>query len=141
MIVSSIYIPLYSSLMAWALIGLAVAVEVLADRMLLHWLRHEARGVIGRLLLIQIITWCAVVTFLDFIGSHNKDLSWSGFVIMVLIVAVVEFSLLRIAFALPREGVPAVPLRISTAIALSIVGNVVGFGVSVGGVTLQRHFA
>lgn len=138
MIASNIYVPLYSSPMVWALIGLAVAVEVLADRTLLRWLQHETRGVIGRLLLIQITTWCAVVAFLDRLGSHNKDLSWSGVVVITLIVAVVEFALLRIAVSIPREGFPAARLRISTAMALSAVGNVVGFGFFIGAVALQR---
>ena len=59
-------------------------------------------------------------------------------VVLELLVVVVEVALLRVANGIALEGVPAAPLRVSTAIVLSVVGNEVATGLVVGVVALLR---
>lgn len=135
---SSHVIPLHCEPIVWAIVGFGTAAEVLVDRMLMRWLRVETRCLTGRLILIQISTWCAVLAFLGGLMLRGKDLDVVGLVLLELIIVVVEVALLRIASGISREGRPGAPLGVSTAIALSVVGNVVGAASVVGAMLLVR---
>jgi hypothetical protein len=138
MIASSIIIPLWSDPITWGLVALATLAEVVADRAVLRWLGFVTRGLTGRLVAVQLATWCAVITFLDWLTLHSKDLTGQGLLVLQLMVVVAEVALLRVASRIPVEVSPAVPLRLSTAIALSAIGNSASTGVLIGAVALLR---
>jgi hypothetical protein len=141
MVAHSIIILPMADPVVWAVVAVAIVVEVLVDLVTMRWLVVDARGWAGRIFAMQGATWIAVVGFDSWLLAHGLAVTGAGELATGLMVVVAEVFLLRLASACPGDGLPLAPLRLTQACTLSIVGNLAGVGTAIGAVSILRWLA